>query len=148
MSDDADDYVSLRQRHLEFTSNVLRSKLRDYQLHFTDIQEEVQEYHKLSNHINNLSVLPSDVPYSLLVDVGQDCLVQAQLDTPREVYVHIGMGFHVALPHQEAKKVIATRIALLDCKASHVEANITAVSEHIVEVNETLNHEFKLLNST
>lgn len=135
MSDDnIDEYLSLRQRHLEFTANVLRTKLKEHELNHKELQDEVQEYRKLSHHLDNLSVLPSDVPYSLLVDVGQDCLVQAQLNSPREVFVHIGMGFHVALPENEAKKVVATRIALLHCKTSHVASSIALVGEHIEEV--------------
>ena len=135
MSDDnIDEYLSLRQRHLEFTANVLRTKLKEHELNHTEIQDEIQEYLKLSHHLDNLSILPSDVPYSLLVDIGQDCLVQAQLNSPREVFVHIGMGFHVALPEDEAKKVVATRIALLNCKVSHISSSIASVEEHITEV--------------
>jgi prefoldin subunit 5 len=51
--------------------------------------------------------------YRALVDVGSKCLMQAVVEEPKSVYVHVGAGFHVELGFEEAIELSHKRIDIL-----------------------------------
>ena len=73
---------------------------------------------------------------SLTVDIGEDCLIQAEVSdkTLQEVYLHVGMGFHVALPREEALPTIRKRKELLVLKKEQLQKKIEEVAAYIQEI--------------
>mgnify|MGYP001304124807 CR=1 FL=1 len=76
------------------------------------VDAEIEDYTKLREMLASIQQ-SKDREYRALVDVGSKCLMQALVEEPKSVYVHVGAGFHVELGFEEAIELSHKRIKLL-----------------------------------
>ena len=69
-----------------------------------------------------------------LVDIGENILVQSEVYDTSEVYIHIGMGFHVSLPSECASEVVSERKKILTNKLTHLQSRCEEIAAYINEV--------------
>lgn len=79
-----------------------------------EIETEIRDYEDLIDRLNEL-VHKEDME-TMKVDLGHRkvfCRAKLEDSSPRVIYVHVGMGFHVEFTFQEALQWIPKRIAYL-----------------------------------
>lgn len=73
---------------------------------------EIGDYVKLCEIVESIKT-SKEIEYRSLVDIGSKCLMQAVVEEPKTLYVHIGAGFHTELAFDEAVELSHKRIDIL-----------------------------------
>lgn len=99
------------------------------------INEEIAEYTALGIEQQKITHLAANEQYKTLVDIGQQCYVQAVVNAPQAgVYVHIGLGFFVELSWSAVDHIAQKRDELLSRKAIQTQTAIESVQADLDEV--------------
>jgi prefoldin subunit 5 len=68
------------------------------------------------------------------VNIGENCFVQSEIYDKDEIYIHIGMGFHVSLPKDKALPLIEERQHILTAKLEHLQNRCQEIAAYINEI--------------
>jgi prefoldin subunit 5 len=115
----------------EFIGNVLTPRLRDIEALISDVKEEEEAYSHLADEMSRLraemtqpsTLLGKEGGEVFLEDLGCEVQVQARFtkEAAENVYVHVGLGFHVPLSHSEGAKLATDRTRLLKRRLAMME---------------------------
>lgn len=143
-----------------FVVDVLKPQLASFVKNCEEVSEEYNGYNEIKNIVlkqqkqldnddvdddddggdnsnssgNNSNIDTTTLTQGPHVDVGEDCLVQTEIYNKEEIYIHIGMGFHISLPPSEALSVIETRQQILTDKLSHLQERCEEIAAYINEI--------------
>lgn len=99
------------------------------------LQEEIGEYVEFGIMQHKITNLTANEPYETLVDIGQQCFVQAVVNEPQNgVYVHMGLGFFAELSWSDAADIALKREELLARKVTQTQIAIDRVQADVDEV--------------
>lgn len=128
-----------------FVVDILKPQLASFVKNCEEITEEIAGYDEVKTFLLSPTQLqkttPTNGPEVLgpLVDIGERCHVQSQLNNKDDIYIHIGMGFHVSLPLDEALPLIAERQKLLLAKLEHLQNRCQEIAAYINEILPIIN---------
>jgi prefoldin subunit 5 len=129
----AEEIHQKMSEYSSFMNTVLRPDLKQAELTMQKVQTEIHEYEELGQRLGELEKeLPSQL--ESVVDLGYKtvfCRAVAR-DPSRNIFVHVGMGFHIELTISEAIPFVDKRIAYLTKnQLSAKEMKVKAVKAHI-----------------
>ncbi|CAI5728536.1 unnamed protein product [Peronospora farinosa] len=102
MTTDSESSAVALQRYIAFVEEILRPQLRQTLAHRDALAQEVHEYQKLRELLQELthSKLQS---LQTLLDIGERFHARAKVDDTSLVTVDIGLNFHVEMTVPEAQ---------------------------------------------
>mmetsp|Transcript_26966 Transcript_26966/g.50361 ORF Transcript_26966/g.50361 Transcript_26966/m.50361 type:complete len:160 (+) Transcript_26966:22-501(+) len=139
------------EEYERFVVDVLKPQLASFVKNCEDIREEQVGYDEARAFIlttqersdnqkpHNESTSPYADQPGPLIDMGENCFVQSEIIDTQHFYLHIGMGFHVSLPHDEALVVINDRQKILKEKLVHLQSKCEEVAAYINEILPIIN---------
>ncbi len=124
-------------KHEQFLLNELRPRLFNFVQVQNEIKDEIKEYHTCQMILEEMreKALEGVEKYESLVDIGEGNYVQSQTNQCETIYIHVGMGFHVEVDLDWAKKISEDRINILEKKVTNLNTTIELVGQDIQEVN-------------
>jgi prefoldin subunit 5 len=111
---DSEDIQGKIKEHVKFLREVLRPNYDTLLLAEQATHNEIQEYEELSKQLND--VKQGTFHLEMDVDLGHrkaSCKAIANESTRQEIFVHIGMGFHVQLAIEESLIFVQKRLTFL-----------------------------------
>jgi len=137
--------------YVHFIKTVLHPELNTAVSLRAEAENEICEYEELQSKLRKIIFRSTDKDLEALVDLGAKAVYcQARITDPSKVFVHVGFGFHVEFPLDEAIAFIDRRIAFIQTNvltrryeraksvASHLEKSLSIVEELTKELNATL----------
>ena len=115
----------------EIRATLLKQETDNNNNHNHNINHETTTSVKTDNTSTELTLTHCSGPP---VDIGENCLVQTEIYDPNEIYIHVGMGFHVSLPREEALPLIDSRQKILSAKLEHMQGRCQEIATYINEV--------------
>lgn len=107
-----------------------------------EVETEIAEYEDLGAQLKVLRKRTDDGPLERMVDLGHRvAYCRAEVEDPKTVFVHVGLGFHVEMTLDEAIRSASDRINFLQdgplrlrddrakVVAKHIEGSITVMEE-------------------
>jgi prefoldin subunit 5 len=130
----AEEIHQKMSEYSSFMNTVLRPDLKQAESKMQDVQTEIDEYEELGQRLGGLEkALPSSQLESV-VDLGYKtvfCRAVAR-DPSRNIFVHVGMGFHIEFTISEAIQFVEKRIAYLKKdQLAAKDMKVKAVKTHI-----------------
>lgn len=118
------------EEYLEFVENVLRPDLKKALQAEEVTKQEIRDYEDLGEKLATLQA--SSFSLLPLVDLGHEkVFCKAQVQDTSLVFVHVGMGFHVQLSHDEAIVYVKRRIKLLNDVLAFKTKQTQKIRDHI-----------------
>jgi prefoldin subunit 5 len=111
VSEQAADMKEKMAEYSKFLRNVLRPDYQRASREEAKTREEISEYKDL---LHRLSALEDGMAKHDMVDLGfEKVFCKAAVDNSSNVFVNVGMGFHVELTSNEARIAVEKRIRFL-----------------------------------
>jgi prefoldin subunit 5 len=135
MSQDAD--INSRDvciKHELFICTELKPRLSELLKVRGDIVEEINEYEKFNDMIKKISQSKSK-NIKTDCDVGLGFKVEAVIEDPTCIYVHVGMGFHVEMDALSIPEFVSQRQTLLRSRLDIIQEDCDKVADHIKDVS-------------
>ncbi|XP_071453363.1 protein UXT homolog [Hetaerina americana] len=124
-----------------FINDVLKEDLKKVYENREKIHEKIRDYVLLKHTIQN--VIEGKFPPDGLktkIDLGCNFYVQGKVTEPSTVFVHVGYGFFLEFPLQEALPFIEKRINYLSNLANKDSKNCATIKAYIRVLQESLPH--------
>eukprot|EP01028_Stygiella_incarcerata_P008708 TRINITY_DN3883_c0_g1_i1.p1 TRINITY_DN3883_c0_g1~~TRINITY_DN3883_c0_g1_i1.p1 ORF type:complete len:203 (-),score=67.35 TRINITY_DN3883_c0_g1_i1:91-699(-) len=132
------------RRFQGFLDDSLRASLRRLSEKRDAVYDEISAYLSLRN---SLDAIHDKKKLTSMVHLGSEVYVEAKVKDSSEVFVDVGLGFHIAMSHEEAlafieekEKILTKRADDLTKEISIVKANMRIVYEGIGELYEQKMH--------
>ena len=127
----------LKSKISEYTRFVevsLRPQLKGLVVGREEVESEIVEYEQLRSKLLLLQHRPDDETLESLVDMGHEVVFcRAEVDNPKVIFVHVGLGFHPELTLDEAIAVVGDRIKFLRVNTLQTRDNMAKTVARQVE---------------
>ncbi|CAH0491561.1 unnamed protein product [Peronospora farinosa] len=130
MASDSESSAVALQRYIAFVEEVLRPQLRQTLAHRDALAQEVHEYQKLRELLQELTNLKLQSLHTLL-DIGERFHVRAKVDDTSLVTVDIGLNFHVEMTVLEAQIFVQKHLFHLTEKRNKWQEKAREVADHV-----------------
>ncbi|CAB9505305.1 Prefoldin subunit [Seminavis robusta] len=131
ISQDAQEAQAKVDEYTQFLDRVLRPELQEAKRQVEEIEHEIKEYQALKQALGEVPSLPP--PNA--VDLGFQtiyCPAQYAKDPKDQVFVDLGLGFHVEMNAKEAREFIDKRVIFLqENRLNQRQKRLTTVQDHI-----------------
>jgi prefoldin subunit 5 len=129
-----------------FIATVLEPALRDLQAQSIVLQATIASCHELIKLIHDHQQ-SGEISLSVLVDMGERCMMQAVVSKPACITVDTGvMGYIIEMSLDEAKSFVQRRIIVLAAKDKVNDSRAEAVINDLTEARSLL-EQLQSLNS-
>ena len=116
----------------DFIEETLKPALKKAETTRNSVKDEIRDYQELRQRLKQHYGQGKIDQYETEVDLGHKTLYsRAVAKDVSQIFVNVGMGFHVEFSISEAVKVVEDRINFLEKKLSIKNEKVQEVSNHL-----------------